>query len=309
MTVFLFRALVLTILALLAWTSAPPLAQGVGAFYLSSDLGINFAPGFDFFGNSNAQGSLCFPFINPDPSSREAAGCPTMGTGWKSTFDNGQGILAGVGAGYRLGGPEDPLWGRLRIEVEYVFRESVYDQTTPILSSATGVTRDKLSNEVFRAVEYVGSLTSHNLFGNLYYDFTNSSRVTPYIGFGAGFGVTDLDNSRIGGRHQDWRQISTGSELPNAYEVRRNLAGTTSSYHGTNRDTMFGYQVLFGMDVALTETLSVGLKGRWADFGTMRYDGTLDMVLSTTVPEDYHNPREVDGVALFAVSANLKVRF
>ena len=309
MTVPLFRALVSTILAILACTSAPAQAQGGGGFYLSSDLGINFAPGFDFFGNSNAQGSLCFPFINPDPASREAAGCPTMGTGWKSTFDSGQGIVAGVGVGYRLGGPADRLLSRLRIELEYVFRESVYDQTTPILSGTTGVAQDKLSNEVFRAVEYVGSLTSHNLFGNLYYDFTNSSRVTPYIGFGAGFGVTDLDNSRIGGRHQDWRQISTGSDLPNAYELRRNLAGTTSSYHGTNRDTMFGYQVLFGMDVALTETLSVGLKGRWADFGTMRYDGTLDMVLSNAVPEDYHNPREVDGVALFAVSANLKVRF
>ena len=309
MTVSLFRALVLTIFALLAWTSAPPLAQGGRGFYLSSDLGINFAPGFDFFGNSNAQGSLCFPFINPDPSSREAAGCPTMGSGWKSTFDSGQGILAGVAVGYRLGGPEERLGGRLRIEVEYVFRESVYDQTTPVLSSTTGVARDKLSNEAFRVVEYVGSLTSHNLFGNLYYEFANSSRVTPYVGLGAGYGVTHLDNGRIGARHQDWRQISTGSDLPNAYEVRRNLSGATSSFHGTNRDTMFGYQLLFGVDVALTETLSVGLKGRWADFGTMRYDGTLDMVLSSAVPEDYHNPREVDGVTLFAVSANLKVRF
>ena len=51
MNAFLFRAV---LFGFLAWATAPVLAQGGGGFYLSSELGINFTPGFDFFGNSNA---------------------------------------------------------------------------------------------------------------------------------------------------------------------------------------------------------------------------------------------------------------
>ena len=305
MGALVFRAVVLAVLALAA---APALAQTGGGFYLSSELGINFAPGFDFFGNSTDQGSVCDPFINPDAGSRAAAGCPTMGTGWKSVFDGGRGMVGGVAVGYRLGGGPDRLLNGLRIELEYVFRESVYDQTSPILSR-TGVARDKLSDEIYRAEERIGSLTSHNVFGNLYYDFATSSRLTPYVGFGAGFGATDLDNGRIWARNHDWRQINTARDLPNGDEVRRNLAGTTSSLHGNNRDTMVGYQLLLGVDVALSEAVSVGLKGRWAHFGTMRFEGTLDMLRSHDVPDGYVTRREVDGITWVAVSANLKYRF
>ena len=305
MTALLFRAIVLAALAL---ASAPALAHTDGGFYLSSELGINFAPGFAFFGNSTDQGSVCDPFINPDAASRAAAGCPTVGTGWKSVFDDGRGVLGGVAVGYRLGGGPSRLSKGLRVELEYVFRESVYDQTSPILSQS-GVARDKLSDEIYRAEERIGSLTSHNLFGNLYYDIANSSRLTPYIGLGAGFGVTDLDNGRVWARNHDWREISTARDLPNGEEVRRNLAGTTSSLHGNHRDSLFGYQLLLGVDLALTDEVSVGLKGRWAHFGTMRFDATLDMLRSHAVPDGYVSHRRVENIALLAVSANLKYRF
>ena len=41
--------------------------------------------------------------------------------------------------------------------------------------------------------ERLNSITSHNLFANLYYDFANTSRFTPYIGIGGGVGVTEAD--------------------------------------------------------------------------------------------------------------------
>ena len=141
------------------------------------------------------------------------------------------GVSGRGAAGYRLGGGPDSLLNGLRVELEYVFRESVYDQTSPILSQS-GVARDKLSGEIFRAGEHVGSLTSHNAFGNLYDDFANRSRLTPYIGIGAAFGVIDLDNGGIWGRKHDWRQINTARDLPNGEEVRRDLAGTTSFVPG-----------------------------------------------------------------------------
>ena len=42
MSALVFRAIVLAVLAL---ATAPALAQDNGGFYLSSELGINFAPG------------------------------------------------------------------------------------------------------------------------------------------------------------------------------------------------------------------------------------------------------------------------
>ena len=104
-------------------------------------------------------------------------------------------------------------------------------------------------------------------------------------------------------------QINTGRDLPNADDVRRNPAGTTSTLHGTNRDTLFGYQLLLGVDFALSYAVSVGLKGRWANFATFRDDGALDMLRSHAVPHDYVNHRKVDGMALVGLGANLKYRF
>lgn len=293
---------------ILFWGFTPAMAQMDGSFYLSTDIGMNFTPGFEFVGSSTDQGSVCDPFINPDAGSRQVAGCPTRGTGWKSVFSGGQGVLAGVAAGYRLGGRAGSLMNGLRIELEYVFRESTYDQTSTILSRS-GVARDKLSDEIYRAEERVDSLTSHSFFGNVYYDFRSRSRLTPYVGLGAGVSATDLDNGRIWARNHDWMQIETGRDLPNAEEVRRNLAGTTSSFQGRHRATLLGYQVLLGADVAVGESLSIGLKARWADFGTFRATGTLDVLRSHAVPEDYAHDREAGPIRLWGISLNLKHRF
>ena len=81
-------------------TFALALAHVHGGFYLSSDLVIDFAPGFDFFGNSADYGRACDPLINPEAISRAAAGCPNFRTGWKGVFDGGQGIIAGVALGH-----------------------------------------------------------------------------------------------------------------------------------------------------------------------------------------------------------------
>ena len=65
-------------------------------------------------------------------------------------------------------------------------------------------------------------------------------------------------------RNPDPTAIATGAGLPNAAEIRRNLAGTTSVAQTELRDRLFGYQVLFGVDYALTESVSLGVKGRWS---------------------------------------------
>ena len=40
-------------------------------------------------------------------------------------------------------------------------------------------------------ISRAGGITSHNIFANVYYDFANTSRFTPYIGIGGGVGVTN----------------------------------------------------------------------------------------------------------------------
>ena len=76
-----------------------------------------------------------------------------------------------------------------------------------------------------RAQSTLGSFTSHNLFANLYYDFHNDSRWTPYIGAGIGVGFAELDWGQVWARSLDPSDITTGAGLPNASEIRERLAG------------------------------------------------------------------------------------
>ena len=107
-----------------------------------------------------------------------------MGGRWENEFDGATGILAGAAAGYSFAGqnPNGPLGG-LRVELEYFYRQSNYNQTADIPLGGVGTQGQKLRDEIVQATDRIGSITSHNLFGNLFYDFVNTSRFTPYIGY------------------------------------------------------------------------------------------------------------------------------
>ena len=121
------------------------------------------------------------------------------------------------------------------------------------------------------AAESIGNLASHNLFANLYMDFANDSRFTPYVGFGVGFGFTDLNYGPVAQRRVDPNTIFTVPE--NLQDVRQTLAGTTTIASKELDDTLFGYQVMYGVDYALTESLLLGVKGRWVSFDSFK-DGS-----------------------------------
>ena len=147
-------------------------AQPASGFYLSQAIGLNVAPAVELLGNSTDRASRCDEFINPRFA--EVPGCTDpnrgSGSGWKTTYDRDAGILAGLSAGYRFG-------GRLRVEAEWFHRESAYDQTSPV-TSATGDTFAKLDGEIQRAEDRIGSLSSQNVFANVYVDFPGRSRMT-----------------------------------------------------------------------------------------------------------------------------------
>lgn len=236
-------------------------AQPVTGFYLSQEIGLNVAPAVELLGNSNDRASRCDEFINPRFA--EIPGCTDpnrgSGAGWKTAYDRAAGLLAGLSAGYRFG-------GRVRVEGEWFHRESEYDQTSPV-ASATGDTFAKLDGEIQRAEDRIGSISSHNVFANVYVDFPSASGVTPYVGGGVGVGLTELDYGDLWARNPDPAAIATAAGLPNEEAIRRNLAGTTTSKQAELDDRLTGHQLLAGADYAVSDAVSLGVKVRWVRFG------------------------------------------
>lgn len=318
------------IMAIAACVLAPGFVQADSGFYFSSEMGANFAPNMDINGTGYDGASDCDEYINPDydkfrdpnyvidPLTPKAPNCAEQGiTKWASDMGSANGILAGAAVGYRLRDryPDSP-WGHFRLELEYFYRESEYNQTSPVVATG-GAAFAKEDGELQRAEDRVGSLTSHNLFGNLYFDFINDSRFTPYLGFGAGAGFTNMDYGSLWARNSDPAAITTGERwvATTREKIRRNLANTTSSVQTELSDTLFGYQILFGVDYALTESVSLGAKGRWVTFSSFS-DTVVWNPLRSHPPNrrlDGSQPVfgrvETDDISLFGFTLNLKYHF
>ena len=287
-------------------------------FYAGGELGVNFGSSLDTTGSSNDRASVCDEYINPryaeveNTAGYEDYNCtgPNRGVGddWRNDFKSGDGILLGTALGYRAGD------SKLRVELEYLYRDTGYDRTSSV-PGATGVSGDKLAQEIVTANERIGSVTSHSLFVNMYVDFVNNSRLTPYIGFGAGFGFTDVDYGAVFQRNLDKGAIQTGEGLPNFDEIRENLAGSTTTAQERLSDTLFGYQVLCGVDYGLTESVSLGIKGRWISYDSFKDGEPRDTLRShpSNLRLDGSEPvvgyLKIDDIDMFAVSMSLKYKF
>ena len=317
---FLFGSLATALAAF--WFSVPAQAGGL---YVSTELGMNFGRAMDMLGASNDRASVCDGYINPRYSDVEntpgytsynCTGPDRGSTGdWQNGFSSAQGILFGAALGYRV---RD---SRFRIELEYFYRDTGYDEVSDI-QAASGESGDKLEQELVLATDGIDSMVSHNPFANLYVDFTNDSKFTPYIGMGAGFGFTEVDYSSVWARNSDAGQIDTGAGLPNADEIRANLAGTTSVGLAKLEDTLFGYQALIGVDYELNESLLLGVKGRWIKFESLMDSGVVWDPLRGHPPY-LRTPEQVaggdrefvegrirlDDIEMFAVSLSLKYQF
>ena len=303
-------------------------AQAGSGWYVSGEMGANFAPSMDTTGSANDRASVCDEFINPlfatvsQTPGYEDYNCTGRGRGktgnWKNKFDSAEDLLAGAALGYSLREqyPDNLLLGRLRIEIEYFYRNAEYDQTSSI-PGAAGESGDKLAQEIQTATERIDSIAGHNLFGNLYFDLFNLTPITPYAGFGIGVAFTDMDYSSVWARNADPSQIVTGEGLPNAAQIRQNLAGTTSFVqHVDLEDTLFGYQVLFGVDYALTESISLGVKGRWVHFEPfnerrIKWDSLRSHRPNIRLDgsEPVFSGFKTDDIEMFGVSAALKYHF
>ena len=278
-------------------------------WYISGGLGGNRGSSLWFEGSSTDGGSHCDEYINPMALELpECLGERKGSTGWRSFFDEGSGIFGSATVGYRVSD-----WP-VQLEGEYFYRNSVYDQMSPILSQ-NGIAKEKLSGEVGRAQEYIYGMSSHNAFANVTFDFFRGNRFAPYVGFGAGRAKNDLANGRVWARHLDPNEItSVREDLVNAEAIRQRLAGTTSTLHTIDSDTHWGYQWLFGAEVELDDNVSLDVRGRWVQYDTFEDEGVLDQLRSHPLEGSHSNYQyfrtiQNEDMGLLGVNVNIKYSF
>lgn len=295
------------------------IAPGVAhaQFYLAGDVGAASAAGPVMEGHDNDRGGVCDEFINPRFA--DVPGCTAprrRGDSWVSEFGSAGGVLGGVAAGYGLADRfSGSLLGRFRLEAEYFYRSSAFNEAVGVrFGSGDSAFAANRAGEVVLAEDSLDSMVGHNVFGNLYLDFASGSRFMPYVGIGVGVGFTEAGYGALGLLNNDPARIASAAGLPNEAQVRRNLAGTVVSERGELSDRMGGYQLLFGVDYELTESTSVGMRGRWVGFEAFQDRGAWDRLrshdsqlrLDGSEPVAYEI--KLDDVALFSVGLELKYR-
>lgn len=193
-----------------------------------------------------------------------------------NSFDLGTGFLGGVSVGYAL--------DRFRVEFEYLNRSHGGDSLPWRFGGNVIGGKIPEVSEIDPPSERVSDFSAHQFFVNAYYDFLNNSRWTPYVGVGIGWARTSLDYQTRFLR----RTIDQGypSDQPPA------AAGTLSLLDTGLTDTLFGFQFLGGLDYALTDKVSIGMKARWASFQDLEGDTVWNLIRS-------HRPVRADGQTPF----------
>ena len=322
---------VLLILGLVL-SSGPVFAKD--GFYIGGELGLAVAPEMDLKGNDNDYDSPCDRHINPTgfqttenpgglTSPKDCSDVPTeRRTLWfHNGIDGGTGLLAGVSLGYRM--------GSFRVEGEYFYRGTTYDSTASNTVVEDEETTRKVREELDALDGAVDDVLSHNFFANLYYDYHSGSKFTPYVGFGVGFARVSLDYFGVFKRKSDPADIRTfdttvsGDDghtdhdhtyADTAEDLNTRLAGTTTFGRGKLSDTLFGYQIVAGVDYRVSEPVSIGLKFRWADFGEFEDGREWDQLRSH--PSTNMRPGDpvryimsTDDIQFWGVSLNMKYQF
>ena len=225
-----------------------------------------------------------------------------------NVFDPGPGPASGFMAGYATG-------GGLRFEVEYLdaalgSAESPVDGATDT-ALRTGTSEWSTEHPPF---EWIGEYAAHQVFANVYYDFLDGSRWTPFVGAGIGRAAVELNYYLriIRKTESEYLQIRFDPDWPDA--AKRAAAGTASildTYAGKN---VLGYQVLTGVDYALGEHTSVGVALRWARFDDVDHEAVHNLLRSHAgVLADgvtpFNNELAFSGIGHRALTISLKYHF
>ena len=260
------------------WGLCLAVAHGAaGQVYVAGELGPAWSPGLHLNSGDTDRASRCDEFVNPRYA--ELPGCtnPNRGVGavddWQSEFDAAWGALGGAAIGFRFR-------ERFRMELEAYHRAADVDASSPILDPAGVPFTRILGAELPRADERVGRVAASGVFANVYWDFPNKSRFTPFVGVGLGLAAASMEYGAWWERSPDAAFVESASGLPNEAEVRRNLAGTVSQTRDRLRDRLSARQLVVGARHQLSASLALELRVRWVELGTFHDGGNYKALRS-----------------------------
>lgn len=248
-----------------------------GGFYFSGELGANAGEDMLLRSGDTDRASRCDEFVNPLYADLEGCTSPDHSSGavddWMSDFDGGWGWHGAIAGGYAI-------QQRWRVELEWLRRRFDADQSSSILSPEGVAFTQVFGTELPEASERLGTLATDNLFANVYFEWPNNSRLTPYVGAGVGIGRASMDYAALWRRSSDPATVESARGLPNEAEVRRNLAGTVSAAGKRLRDELRGWQLLAGVRYRLGDSMSLALHGRWTRLSTFTDGGSYAQLRS-----------------------------
>ena len=251
--------------------------------------------------------TLLYPSSASPPADDPACSVDVTAVITSNEFDHGRGLASGFMVGYAA--------GPVRLEMEYVHRY-VGNATSPLGGTTSTAIEGKTSewSTDEPPYEWIGDYAAQQFFVNAYIDFRNASSWTPYVGAGVGMAATDLSYYAqfIRKPEAEYLLVEFDPDWPDA--AKRAAAGTASIVDTEAAATVFGYQVLAGVDYGLSSRTSIGVTARWARFGDVTHDTTWNLIRS-------HVPVQADGVTPFdaglefggigyqAVTVSLKYHF
>ena len=268
-------------------------AQDADGIYLSTNFGLTSAFGADVTAFGANHPTRCDRLLYANPASAPTdADCTAPLTSARQgefLFDRNSGRAQALALGYAT--------GSLRFEAEMLLRQQV-GQAAPFSVGADRslIGKDTEWSALAEPNGDIYNFRSTQLFANAYYALGQGSW-RPYLGAGAGFARLDFGFYAASLRKsldEGYLEVFGGSRSnPDvAPEWQRAAAGTLSMTDEPVNEWAFGYQLLAGVDRALGDRASAGLKARWTSVGTVSASLPWTMVRS-------HRPVHADGQTPF----------
>ncbi|MYF76541.1 MAG: hypothetical protein F4174_04180 [Acidobacteria bacterium] len=234
----------------------------------------------------------CDVLLYPDgltPPDDAACGAGAAATAITNSFD--------VGTGFGYGSTVGLAFGALRVELDFRMRGHERD-TRPIkVADGNEALSGKRAEWATAPLETLSDVRADEGFLNLYYDYENRTRWTPYAGAGVGLARIEAHYaaSFIRKPELEYLAIDFAPDWPE--EAKRAAAGTANLLNAEMSGWSPGFQFIAGLDMNLGELL-VGVKVRWGRFRNLTTTTEYELIRS-------HAPVQADGVTPFSVDIDL----
>lgn len=269
-------------------------AQDSDGFYLSTNFGFTSAFGANVtaFGANHPTRCDRLLYANPGsaPSDADCTGPLTSSRQGEFPFDRNSGRAQTLALGYAT--------GSLRLEAELLIRAQVGEVALfSVGADRSLIGKDTEWSTLTEPHGDIYNFRSTQLFANAYYALGRDSPWTPYLGAGAGLARMDFGFHTASLRKslaEGYLEVFGGSRSnPDAApEWQRAAAGSLSMTDERVNEWAFGYQLLAGVDRALGDRATAGLKARWTSVATVSASLPWTLIRS-------HRPVHADGQTPF----------